>query len=368
MVVGTQSVHVRRFVSGLCEAGQPVVLVTNTSEPLVQHPLLLAQQAVDFAVKRAWRTPREIREAVQRWRPALVHVHQANSVAWHTARALRGAGVPMVLTLWGSDVLTLPARGPLHRAMVRHALRAAAAWTADARTVLEAAAALAGPGATPVRAWIPLGIDELPAVAGPNKGAPGNASAPTSTSLIARERRILSCRLHKPLYRIDAILRAFAQVAPACPGWVLEVAAAGEETPALKALAVELGVAGRVAFTGMLDRDTLAQAYRRSALFVSVPASDGTSVSLLEALSAGCLPVLSDLPANREWVRDGENGVLVAELPALGAALQRAVAWWESGKWTGSAEANARLIAEHATLRTNVQQFLAVHRQVRQAA
>ena len=348
MVVGTQSVHVRRFVAGLCEAGQPVVLVTNTSEPLVRHPLLRGQKAVDFAVKRAWRTPREIREALERWRPAVVHVHQANSVAWHTARALRGIGVPMVLTLWGSDVLTLPARGLLHRAMVRYALRAAAAWTADARTVLEAAAAVAGPGATTVRAWIPLGIDELPLDPG-----------------IPRERRMLSCRLHKPLYRIDAIVRAFAHVAQACPGWVLEVAAAGEETPALKALAVELGVSGRVAFTGMLDRDTLAQAYRRSALFVSVPASDGTSVSLLEALSAGCLPVLSDLPANREWVRDGENGVLVAELPALGAALQRAVAWWESGQWAPAAQANARLIAEHATLRANVQQFLAVHRQVR---
>ena len=348
MVVGTQSVHVRRFVAGLCEAGQPVVLVTNTTEPLVQHPLLRGQQAVDFAVKRAWRTPRVIREAVQRWRPTLVHVHQANSVAWHTARALRGTDVPMVLTLWGSDVLTLPARGLLHRAMVRHALRAAAAWTADARTVLEAAAAVAGPGATPVRAWIPLGIDELLLDPG-----------------IPRERRMLSCRLHKPLYRIDAIVRAFAQVAQACPGWVLEVAAAGEETPALQALATQLGLAERVIFTGMLDRDTLTQAYRRSALFVSVPASDGTSVSLLEALSAGCLPVLSDLPANGEWVRDGENGVLVADMSALGAALRRAVAWWEQGQWAPAAEANARLIAERATLRANVQQFLAVHRQVR---
>src|SRR5436190_4621945 len=36
-----------------------------------------------------------------------------------------------------------------------------------------------------------------------------------------------------------------------------------------------------------------------SALFVSVPSSDGTSSSLLEALAAGCLPVLSDIPANR---------------------------------------------------------------------
>jgi hypothetical protein len=64
-------------------------------------------------------------------------------------------------------------------------------------------------------------------------------------------------------------------------------------------------------------------------------------------------------------VRDGENGVLVADMSALGAALRRAVAWWEQGQWAPAAEANARLIAERATLRANVQQFLAVHRQVR---
>jgi hypothetical protein len=79
----------------------------------------------------------------------------------------------------------------------------------------------------PVGEWIPLGIDELPAA---------GADAPV------RERRMLSCRLHKPLYRIDAIVRAFAQAAPACPGWVLEVAASGEQTEALQRLAAELGL------------------------------------------------------------------------------------------------------------------------------
>ena len=111
LVVGTASVHVRRFVAGLCEAGQRVVLVTGTAEPLLRHEGLLAQEAVDFSVT-SLRTPARIRALVGRWQPAVVHVHQANSVAWHTARALRGMGVPMVLTLWGSDVLTLPQRGP----------------------------------------------------------------------------------------------------------------------------------------------------------------------------------------------------------------------------------------------------------------
>jgi glycosyltransferase involved in cell wall biosynthesis len=116
----------------------------------------------------------------------------------------------------------------------------------------------------------------------------------------------------------------------------------------------------------MLDAPTLARAYRRSAVFVSVPESDGTSVSLLEAMGAGCLPVLSNLPANREWVREGDNGLLVADPAALGEALRRAIAWCESGAWAREgAPANAKLVAERATLRANVQQFLALHVRVR---
>ncbi len=356
LVVGTASVHVRRFVAGLCEAGQRVVLVTGTADPLVRHPLVLAQEPVDFSVS-SLRTPSRIRAAVRRWQPAVVHVHQANSVAWHTARALRGTGVPMVLTLWGSDVLTLPKRGPLHRAMVRHALRAASAWTADARTVLDAARGVVGPGQGPpqaLRAWIPLGIDEPP----PEQAA--------ELATVVREKRLLSCRLHKPLYRVDAIVRAFAEVAQQCPGWVLEVAASGEQTDALKRQADALGLGPRVVFSGMLDARALARAYRRSAVFISVPESDGTSVSLLEAMGAGCLPVLSDLPANREWVREGDNGLLVADPARLGEALRRAIAWFESGAWAREgAPANAKLIAERATLRANVRQFLALHDQLR---
>jgi glycosyltransferase involved in cell wall biosynthesis len=38
---------------------------------------------------------------------------------------------------------------------------------------------------------------------------------------------------------------------------------------------------------------------------------DGTSVSLLEALASGAFPVVTDIPANREWITDGKNGFLV---------------------------------------------------------
>jgi glycosyltransferase involved in cell wall biosynthesis len=32
---------------------------------------------------------------------------------------------------------------------------------------------------------------------------------------------------------------------------------------------------------------------------------------LLEALASGAFPVVTDIPSNREWIADGDNGLLV---------------------------------------------------------
>jgi glycosyltransferase involved in cell wall biosynthesis len=344
MVVGAQSIHVHRFIAGLCEAGQRVVWVTQGAERPVAHARLIEQIDADFSM-RSLATAHTIRRHLERWRPRVVHAHQASSGAWHAWRGTRGSGLPLVVTLWGSDVLRLHEWNWLYRRIVRHTLRSAAAWTADARVLLAAAQSICGPVDGIVREWIPIGIDPPP-------------PAPA----VQRERRVLSCRLHKPLYRIDAILRAFSRLPAAHSGWVLELAGSGAETAALQQLAADLGLGDRVEFTGMLSPAALAAAMRRSALFVSVPESDGTSVSLLESMAAGCLPVLSDLPANREWVEDGRNGLLVADPAALDSALLRAMQWWQSGRWDDDGGAsNARLVAEKALLPNNMQQFIALY-------
>ena len=343
LVLGSASIHVARFVRGLCAAGRSVVLATHGELPLGPLPGLREQVVLDLRVT-SWSAVRRIRALMRQWSPSVVHAHQVNSVAWHAARAARGSGVPVVLTLWGSDVLMLPSRGPLHRWMVRSALRGAAAWTADARVLLDAATQIAGPCDAVRREWIPIGIDAPP---------PGSET---------RERRLLSCRLHKPLYRIDAILRAFASLPAGRADWMLEVAASGEQTPALRILAAELGVADRVEFSGMLNAAALWRAYRRSAVFVSVPETDGTSVSLLESMAAGCLPVLSDLPANREWVQSGYNGLLVADPAQLGDALERAIEWSESGRWARERRPlNEALVADKALFERNIEQFIALY-------
>jgi glycosyltransferase involved in cell wall biosynthesis len=77
-------------------------------------------------------------------------------------------------------------------------------------------------------------------------------------------------------------------------------------------------------------------------------------VSVLEAMAHGCIPLLSDLPANRELVQHGDNGAIVERdddllLATLGVLLPKAQA---------IAGRNREWVQEHALFPPLVQRFL----------
>ncbi|MGC9326871.1 MAG: glycosyltransferase family 4 protein, partial [Candidatus Hinthialibacter sp.] len=77
----------------------------------------------------------------------------------------------------------------------------------------------------------------------------------------------------------------------------------------LEDLTRELGLGDHVLFTGWLPQNKLIDALRSSDVFLSVPSSDSTALSLLEAFAARLAVIVSDLPANHEWIENGKNGL-----------------------------------------------------------
>ncbi|KZE30266.1 glycosyltransferase family 4 protein [Crenobacter luteus] len=347
LVVGSASVHTWRFMAGIAPHAKELYLASNGEPPPELRPAKLAGICkLDFSLKALGSAAR-LAGFIDAIKPGLVHVHQANSVAWHALRALRGRAIPSVLTAWGSDVLLLPGQNALMRRMVSANLSAASALTADSFHLAARMRELA-PSAAGIDI-VYFGIDALPPAP-----APG------------RPKKALSCRLHKPLYRIDAILDAWAAVEanPALADWSLTVAASGPETEALKAQAARLKLQ-RVEFAGFVNSQRLAELYAESRVFVSVPESDATSVSLLEAMGHGCLPVLSNLPANAEWVLDGVNGRIAADIATLPAVLAEALAW--AGDDAALAEPvaiNRRLVEARALASANTARYVALYRKL----
>lgn len=347
LVAGSASIHTWRFLAGIAPHVDELYLACNGEVPADKRPAnLKGELRVDFSLK-ALSTAGRLKAWIEQIRPDVVHVHQANSVAWHARRALAGSGIPMLLTAWGSDVLLLPDQNPLMRAMVRGNLQAAAAVTSDSLYMAAKIRELAGDCRI---ALLNYGIDALP----------------PQPAVAAKKKQVLSCRLHKPLYRIDAILKGWAEVESSgqFDDWNLVVAASGGETDNLKRLAASLGLK-RVEFAGFVDSAALGKLYADSRVFVSVPRSDATSISLLEAMGHGCLPLLSNLPANGEWVIDGLNGMIAEDVGRLGPQLLRAMDKAEDdAALSRIAETNRGLVAAKALHQANMAGFADVIREL----
>jgi glycosyltransferase involved in cell wall biosynthesis len=131
------------------------------------------------------------------------------------------------------------------------------------------------------------------------------------TSIPVKSNVIYSNRLHQDFYRIDKIIQAFSLFADKNLGWKLVIAGEGNDTAKLKDVASQTKHCNSIEFVGWVDKVTNQNFYNQATYFVSIPTTDATSASLLEAVASDCIPIVSDLPANREWIRDGMNGVIV---------------------------------------------------------
>jgi L-malate glycosyltransferase len=110
-----------------------------------------------------------------------------------------------------------------------------------------------------------------------------------------------------------------------------------------------------VRFVGRLEADVQAQWYASASWYLSLPSSDSVAVSVLEAMAQGCVPVLSDLPANRELVQDGDNGLVVPDGALLDASALRAM----QPRAAAIAQANRSWVQNHALFAPCVQAFVA---------
>lgn len=119
--------------------------------------------------------------------------------------------------------------------------------------------------------------------------------------------------------------RLLAATWTATPAPVLVVAGDGSERTQLDSAARAAGLAERVHFVGW--RDDVHDLHSAFTLFSMSSRSEGTSVSLLEAMSAGLCPVVTDVGGNSAVLGDALRHRLVpaANPHALAAAWRNAL-------------------------------------------
>lgn len=165
-------------------------------------------------------------------------------------------------------------------------------------------------------------------------------------------RVVMSLRRHDTLYRTADVVEAFVRAAGSDPRLRLVLGGAGPLTPDHTDRLHEAGLDSRVRITGQIEEATLPALMRAADVYVTASETDGSSVTLLQAMACGLPVVASDIPGNRWWVTEGVTGRLfpVGDVDALARLL---TAEGDDAALTDSAARALDLVRERADWTSN---------------
>jgi L-malate glycosyltransferase len=292
LIGSNKSVHFKNFYQLIKDYFDEIIIITDCKNYELSEKINL----VSFSLKNPieiLKTCGAIKSIIKQEKPDIIHIQQANSVAFLSLLGRGDIKIPAVVTAWGGDILDNPKENFILNYICKYILRKGNYFTSDSLYM-----------AYEMQKIISKKLDITIA----NFGADIKYSEE-----FLKENIVYSNRLHQDLYRIDLIIKGFKKfIENRKDSWKLVIAGEGYATDKLKRLVKTLNLEHSVEFVGWLNKTENDLYYNKSRIFVSLPNTDATSISLLEAMAAGCIPVLSNLPANLEWVIDRHNGIIVS--------------------------------------------------------
>ena len=295
------------------------------------------------------RKEKDYLELLLRVKPDLVH---ALRIPYEGMLAgLTPTGIPVILSTWGNDLTYHAETTNAMAASTRRALLRANGLMSDTQRDLRLARSWSFNPAKPALAVPGNGGIDLGEIEQATRGV--GLAVPWQV-INPRGFRSGSVR-NDPFFKsIPHVLKRHPNTQFICP-WM-----AGQ--PEALRWIEDLRIFENVTLLPMLTQEELWREFARSMVTVSVSVHDGTPNSLLEAMAVGCLPVCGDIESIREWITDGENGLLVdpADPSALAHAIIRGIE--DEGLRRMAANRNLEIIlarAEVSAVRRQVAEFYA---------
>ena len=320
--------HDHRFLSALAQTEHQVffLCLEGRSTPLEDRALPAEIEIVNWeggkSAARLQDGPRLLRSLKHLIRAVKPDLILAGPIQRSALLVALSGFQPLVSMSWGYDLLIDARRNALWEWATRYALKRSAAMVGDCETIRQLAVSYGMPAERIIT--FPWGVDLT-------HFSPRQRQASASS---AERFTLLSTRAWEPLYGVELIAQAFARAADRCPELRLIMLGSGSQAGAIRRILANhdrqlsefknpADESARVIFPGQVSFQNLPRFYHWSDVYVSASHSDGSSISLLEAMACGKPAIVSDIPGNREWVQEGVNGWLFPD--GDGEALQRAI-------------------------------------------
>ena len=336
-----ESVHLLKWVKELQKYFDVIVVSSLDFIPELDE-LLAEDRKYAFRIKQNekgvttsfLRKLTQLQKIIKHIKPDYVNAHYISSHGLLVALAKVGSQhkFKFIASAWGTDVLVFPWKNKVLFQVMKFILTKADWITSDSEYMSDIIKKITQKDVL----TFTFGLNSLPVYDQTNYD----------------ENLFFSNRGLSPNYNIDWVLKVFSEIYKKEPKSRLIVSNAGVEKENLVQQCKELEIDKAVEFIGFAKEKEQTDIYTRACGYFSLPSSDSTSVSLLEAMAYGCIPILSDIPANREWISDGINGLLIKEdlpLEKLNLLKERHVQ---------IAEDNRKIIAEKAIFPDLIHEFV----------
>lgn len=301
------SIHTRRWANGLAAAGHEVhVLSVNRFQDGYANAVSCLQlphpAPAGYFLNRS-----ALRLAIARIAPDLVNVHYASSNGF-LARTL--PPMPLLLSVWGSDVFEFPERSRLHKKLLTNSLGRATRIASTSAAMAMRVKDLLPSAETDVT---PFGINTNTFSPGPSCAARGTITIGTVKSL-------------DPRYGLDILLRAFKQtydLVGSSHSLRLRIIGDGPQRYELEVLARDLRIDHVTSFEGRISHEAVPNVLRELDIFANLSRAESFGVSILEAGACGVPAVVSRAPGPAEVTQHGKTGIVtpIGDPEAVASAL-----------------------------------------------
>jgi glycosyltransferase involved in cell wall biosynthesis len=176
----------------------------------------------------------------------------------------------------------------------------------------------------------------------------------------SRSPLLICTRAHKVVYDNQVIVEALSRLhGEGIPARLLFVSG-GPLLEKRRRQVERLGLTPHVQFIPGVPHEQIPGLLAEADIYVSASRHDGTSSSLLEALAAGLVPVVSRVRANLHWIRDGETGFFFEAGDAAGLvrAVRQAIERPDVAR--RAMQENPALVRGEASLEANCDRLLRV--------
>jgi len=302
-VADARSMHTQRWVQYFAQKGHEVHLITydpmdHPIDGVIEHVIPSWGRNMNLSF---WPRQVAINRIIRRIKPDLIHAHFITKYGFHIPFS---GNYPKIVTAWGDDVLILPRSSRILYFFTRHVLRSVDLIYAVSHDIQNH---IINDFEIPIGKvhYLPFGVDTdlfFPKIPMHND----------NQDIVV----VFSNRRFFPVYDISTLIDGFAKAYASDRRLrlILKMDGPDEEKHREQVKSLNLSdiiLFKKKTFCTNINYADIPDDYRNADIYITTSLSDGTPVSLLEAMASGLPCIATSVGGIPEWIEDTKTGLLI---------------------------------------------------------